>query len=375
MINKKELKQNIKISDVVSAEWWELMKQWKNQYLCRCINPVHLDENPSMSINNEKWIFKCFSCEIWWDIFNVLDYMKPDINSFYNQLKYLENTYYWKAINKPLSLWGKQEIKVNFQDDKDFIEIMNYIANYWASKLPKEIKDKYILNSKTFSYKAYKWDLITMQWYGLNEKIVNKYKLWYSSYDSKLYKELLTKFDKDLINKTGLFDNNWVSLFKRRITIPHFINWNVVCFSSRQTEYSPINKYEQAKYKNQKIDNKYYFNEDDLNSPCVFITEWYFDCLALKNIWYNSISLWWLYIKNKSKLIEWLKDSLVYITFDNDLNKSWNDKAIKLQKTLKENWINSFIITLPLEKNKKKIDVNEYLWNHSKQKFNKLLTF
>jgi hypothetical protein len=39
---------------------------------------------------------------------------------------------------------------------------------------------------------------------------------------------------------------------------------------------------------------------------------------------------------------------LVYICFDNDKNKAGNNKAIKLQKKLKEKGVDSIIITLPL---------------------------
>ena len=57
MNDKDRLKQSIKVSAVISAEWWEITKQAKNQYIMRCINPAHRDEKPSMAINDEKWIF------------------------------------------------------------------------------------------------------------------------------------------------------------------------------------------------------------------------------------------------------------------------------------------------------------------------------
>lgn len=373
MNDKDRLKQSIKVSAVISAEWWEITKQAKNQYIMRCINPAHRDEKPSMAINDEKWIFKCFSCEIWWDIFNVLDYMRPDIKWFYKQLKYLEKNDYRKPIYVPSSLQGTEKKIANYQDDKGVQEVMNYIADYWSSQLPKKVKDDYLLNTKTISYRGYKWALTRDKWYWLSEDIIKDYKLWYAKYNSDLYQELLTKFDKKDIDKTGLFDKRWVSLFKERITIPTIVNWNVKYFTARKTELSPKNRFEDAKYKNQKWDNKYYYNEDDLHSSCLFIVEWYFDCLALKDIWYNSIALWWLYARNKKKLLEWITNSLIYIVFDNEENQAWNEKAIKLQKFLKDNWVDSSIVTLPLEENKKKIDVNEYLWTHSKEEFNKLI--
>ena len=305
MNDKNRLKQSIKVSEVISAEWWSMKRQFENQYIMRCISPTHEDKKPSMVINDEKQIFTCFSCGIWWDIFNVLDYMRPDINWFYQQLRHLENSTWYEVIDNSFSLRGEEEIITDYQDDKEFQKVMNYIADYWSSELPKKIEDTYILNSETISYKAFKWWYETSQWYWLSRDIIKEHKLWYSEYNSKLYKELLTKFDKTDIDKTKLFDKRWISLFKGRITIPTIVKGDVKYFTSRKTEYSPLNKYEEAKYKNQKIDNIYYYNEDDLDSDCVFITEWYFDCLALKNIWYNSISLWGLFVKYEKRLIEW----------------------------------------------------------------------
>ena len=119
-------------------------------------------------------------------------------------------------------------------------------------------------------------------------------------------------------------------LFKNRIVIPYIIEENVVYFIARQTELTPATKFEEGKYKNQSIDNKYLYNEWNLYRDCVFITEGAFDCLSLKNIWYDSIALWWLET-NKGiieKMKTWFKESvMVYILFDNDRNGSGNKKA------------------------------------------------
>lgn len=50
-------------------------------------------------------------------------------------------------------------------------------------------------------------------------------------------------------------------LFKNRIVIPYIIEENVVYFIARQTELTPATKFEEGKYKNQSIDNKYLYNE------------------------------------------------------------------------------------------------------------------
>jgi len=372
-IDKNFLKSNIKLSKIFSSETGKIIyKQWTNIFKTNCINSNHEDKNPSLVINDTKKYYKCFSCWKYGDIFNiVIKYRKLN---FPNALKYIEKNYLWE--NNDFKTEKINEIKKNkednFQDDKDFVKVMNYISKYWELELKEDIKSKYLLNKKEIQYKNFDWE-IKVNWYWLNNKIIKKYKIWYSPNNSMLYKILKNKFSIDLIKKTSLFSSNWLPLFKNRITIPYIVEWNVRYFTSRSTEYTPINHYEIWKYKNQKINNKYYYNEDDLNNNYIFITEWVFDSLALKKIWYNSISLWWLFLKNNQKLINALKTSIVYILLDNDKNKAWNNKAIEIKKELKYNSINSYIITLPLEKNKSKIDINEYLCKNSKNQFNKLI--
>jgi hypothetical protein len=62
-------------------------------------------------------------------------------------------------------------------------------------------------------------------------------------------------------------------IFKERIIIPYIVNGDVIYFIARQTENTPKTEFERAKYKNQSIDNKYLYNQDDLNNFCVFIVE------------------------------------------------------------------------------------------------------
>lgn len=373
----ERLKRSIKISDVFCGEGYELHREWPHQYKTHCINPEHPDKNPSLQVSDEKGIYKCFICEnITGDIFNLLDYIRPDIKWKKAQVIYLEKKYLWKSWNIDFSIKIPDK-KVNIQGGKEFRKIMNDIAIYWSQKPPNNIMYTYILDNKTISYKQYKWEKIVMQWYGLSEEIIKEYLIGYSPNSKDLYKILSKKYDKELIDKTALFDSRWMPIFKERIIIPYMVNGDVIYFIARQTEYTPPTEYERAKYKNQSIDNKYLYNQDDLNNFCVFIVEWAFDCLALKKIWYNSIAL--SGIEWDKKLNMYMKKlqecNLIYICFDNDRNWAWNKKAKLVNEKLLKNNISSQIVTLPLWGKEKSIDINEYLWKHSKQEFNTLLTF
>lgn len=375
-IDKNLIKQNIRITDLLISEWIAIKKIWDN-YFCRCINPEHPDENPSMSIKDSICYFECYSCKLKGDIFNILDYIKPELYDFKEQIHYLYNNYYNKNNTNLLSLQAEDKTITNIQDNKDYQNIMLYIAKYCVLRLSKEILGEYLINKNTISYTIYR-NNVNMKWYWLNKEIIDRFMIGYMPNSKELYNELIEQYDKELVHSIWLFDNRGMPLFKNRIVIPYLIDWIPRYFIARQTEYTPSNEYEQAKYKNQRISNKYLYNEDDLNNACVFIVESAFDCLALKSIWYNSVATWWINLSKHiiSKLIEWLKDStIVYICFDNDRNKAWNNQAKELNNILQESLINSHMITLPLQAWEKKIDINEYLWTHTKEDFNNLLSF
>ncbi len=367
----KRLKSSIKISSVISWEGYEIQKESSYQYKMKCFH--HDDNNPSLIINDTKWIFRCFVCNwIWGDVFDFLSLVRPDIQKWKEQINYIEKKYFGK--NVPDITYLEPEKQENYQSDEDFQNIMKYIALYWSKKLPKEILDTYLTSSKSISYRLYNWEIMKMQWYCLSREIIDEFMIGFSPNNSELYKELQKRYPQELINKTQLFDSRWLPKFRGRITLPYIVDRKVVCFTSRQTEFTPCTQYDTAKYIHQKIDNIHLYNQDDIQSSCVFIMEWYFDWLALKNIWYNSISLWGF---GRSKLERHYntlqKATLVYVCFDND--EAWNKHAQILHKELREKWINTHIVELPREACQKSIDTNEYLGTHSKEDFNSLLSF
>jgi DNA primase len=172
------LKANVKISDLLIGEWYEVNKISEWNFKIKCVNPSHNDENPSLTINkNLKW-FKCWSCGVQWDVFNMLDYINLELKSFRSKILYLQKNYLWIPVNTDILLNGKNSKKENYQDYKEFIDIMDYICIYWQSKLSNEIKYKYILSNKKIIYRSFKWILNNMNWYGLSDEIIDDFFLY-----------------------------------------------------------------------------------------------------------------------------------------------------------------------------------------------------
>ena len=172
-----------------------------------------------------------------------------------------------------------------------------------------------------------------------------------------------------------LFTKNCMSMFKNRIVFPVIVKWNVVSFIARQTEYSPVNKYSTWKYIIVAWDKSYLYNESDLDKSNIFIVEGITDCISLKERWYNAVALIASSLKQNmiQNIVERLEWTRVYILLDTDKNWTWQKWAVNISKILTQYRIECFILELPLEKNKNKIDINTYFLNHNNSDFMKLI--
>lgn len=81
----------------------------------RCLNPEHEDKNPSMHYSDKYKICKCFSCNVRYDIFDLirLDY---GIDNFHDQ------------VVKVAELFGKKKPQFNYPE-KDYV-IVDYNSYY-----------------------------------------------------------------------------------------------------------------------------------------------------------------------------------------------------------------------------------------------------
>lgn len=67
----KEIREKINIVEVIN-EYVPLSKKGSNYY---CVCPFHKDDSPSMSVSEEKQIYKCFVCGATGNVFTfVRDY-------------------------------------------------------------------------------------------------------------------------------------------------------------------------------------------------------------------------------------------------------------------------------------------------------------
>lgn len=216
----QEIRDSVDIVDVIS-NYVSLTPKGRNYFgIC----PFHDDNNPSMSVNRDKKIYKCFSCGATGTVFKfIMDY---------------ENISFIEAVKKVADMGG---ININ------------------VGKIPKtknnnklhEIYDLslkfYINNINTTGGKEAKQYLYNR---GITDEIIKEFQIGLAlNGKDTLSKILLKKFDEKDIMKSGLVNKNaygYLDLFYDRIMFPLYdLNGNIVAYSGRI-----YNKEDNSKYFN-----------------------------------------------------------------------------------------------------------------------------
>ena len=213
----EQLKSQIPIHELIS-EYIPIKKAGRG-YVCLC--PFHDDHKPSLQINSQKGIFKCFSCGT-----------GGDLITFYA----LINKKKWSDSVPELAV--KYGIKVEYSDKGASpveTEIKNKLYELNRVVLDFYKRQLYITEGKTAL------DYLTNE-RKLNNKIITTYELGYAPNSWNALYNYLTKeknCHEELLIASGLFvikENNqgYYDRFRNRLIIPIFNeNNNVVGFGGR----------------------------------------------------------------------------------------------------------------------------------------------
>ena len=220
----EQIRKNANIIDVISS-YIPLTQKGKN-YFGVC--PFHEDHSPSMSVSEEKQIYKCFSCGAAGNVFTFV--------SEYENVKFLE------AVKIVADKCGipfhgvikKEKLKEHVQE----YEIMNLALKFYQNNLNSKegVLAKEYLKARFLGenvIKDFDLGLALGGNYSLNQLLLNK------------------KYPTSVIERLGLinYNNDYINdVFQRRIMFPiHDLEGNVVGFTGRI--YEDTN---QAKYINSK---------------------------------------------------------------------------------------------------------------------------
>ena len=232
------------------------------------------------------------------------------------------------------------------------------------------------------------YDYISKKW-GITRETVDRLKIGYATTGRDL-----KDFDKTTLKKSGLVYVNNVKpdseVFRGRIILHYWKNGKVVYIIGRKTDETPKLKDDKEPPKYQKllvhsdkfpyvspvVQNSYFYGEDSLRGAkdCI-ITEGVADCIVMLQAGFPCISPVTVQFREKDnpKLITLTKGlNRVYICNDNEANKVGLTGALKTAEALEAEGIEARLIELPKSEDIDKIDIADYMKDHSPEDFEEL---
>ena len=228
MSNEQELENILRSANIVDiiSEYVDLIPKGKNYFgIC----PFHTDHSPSMSVSEEKQIYKCFSCGASGNVFTFI--------SEYENVSFIEAV---KIVAEKCGLTFKGQIKEKSKNkaNKKEYEIMDLSLKYYQNNLNTEYgkEAKEYLNKRALSSDA-------IEEFDIGLALDSNHSL-HSLLTNKKY-EVDTLVNLGLINRNGKYLND---VFTNRIIFPiHNLEGEVIGFTGRI--YKPGDE-ENAKYLN-----------------------------------------------------------------------------------------------------------------------------
>ena len=295
------IQKKINIVDIV-RDYVPLVQKGKNYFgIC----PFHDDHNPSMSVSNEKQMYKCFVCGAAGNVFNfVKDYNKI---SYYEAVQEVANKV---GINISIdNSFKKQENK--YQKQYDIYDISNkFYQNNLNTNLGK-IARNYLKDRQ------------------ITEEMIKHFEIGLSFNDNNLTKLLQKKgFDDDLLVKSGICvktNNGIYDIYRDRIMFPLWdINGKTIGFSGRIYEGNDSSKYINTMEtdifkKGSLLYNYHNAREYVLKENKLIIVEGFMDVIRLYSIGiYNVVaSMGTAITKEQVSLIRKITNNVV-LMFDGD---------------------------------------------------------
>jgi len=212
-----------------------------------------------------------------------------------------------------------------------------------------------------------------------SDALMNEYRI--GLFDESIKNEMERKFDKQLLFDAGILNDkaNWY--FGKRIVFPYLnLRKEPVYFIFRKIDDSP--DFMEAKYV--KLHKTSFVQEElfGIDSTAKFrdkpliITEGITDALSIIDCEYPCISPVTIKFKNMdtSNILNYAKHfEKVIIINDTDLNEKGQEGAEKSLQLLLKNNINAFVLLIPNPENRESVDLNDYISEFGKDKFEELL--
>lgn len=336
------IQRKANIVDVI-RDYVPLTGKGKNYFgIC----PFHDDHNPSMSVSNEKGVYKCFVCGNAGNVFNfIMEYEKV---SFAEAVKIVGEKV---GINVNISSDSKKIIKKS-----PMFDMYNIACKFYQNNL------------NTIYGKDAKKYLHDRQ---ITDDMIKEFNIGLSLADSELCNILSSKdYSNDLIVSSGLANeknNKLYDLYKNRIMFPLYdLNGDVIGFSGRIYNKSDDSKYINTKEteifkKGELLYNYHIAKKESRREKVIIVVEGFMDVIRLSTIGIRNVvaTMGTAVTKYQLSLVQKLAPNII-LMFDGD---SAGEKATNAFLELTNNSENIKIIRL--EDN---LDPDEYILTKGKEK-------
>ena len=338
-----DIRNSANIVDVI-GHYIPLIKKGKG-YTAVC--PFHDDHDPSLSISEDKQIYKCFVCGNGGNCFTFVQNFKKC--SFPEAVIEVA-----EIIGKPLNIEYSAPKKENKYQPyynllNDYIEYTNYILT--GTKLGLEAKE-YLTNR------------------GIEEDIINEFQIGYNPEDNRVYSSLKAKnySDEDMIkvNVARMGNNGMNDVFYKRITFPiHDRYGNPVAFTARDysgfSDSKYINSAETLIYTKGNVLYNYHRAKDTSKQlGSAIVCEGVMDVIAYKRAGINNVvaTLGTACTKEQVALLKDLSKTVV-LSYDGD--KAGKAANMKVGSLLLDAGINVEVVD-----NNTELDPDEIISKHGK---------
>ena len=334
-----EIRSRNNIVEVIS-EYLPLTKKGKN-YFGVC--PFHDDNHPSMSVSEDKQIYKCFSCGASGNVFSfVMDYEHVDFKEAVSILA--------KRVGLSFS---KSSVNTSTKFDK-YYKMYDLSLKLYQNNLNSS------LGKEAITY---------LETRGITKDLIKEFKIGLSLNDNDLTKILTNKdYTTKEMEIYGL-GNGINDLYYKRIMFPLFdTNDRPVAFSGRIYNTSSTSKYINTKEtpifkKGELLYNYYKAKEHVRETKKLIIVEGFMDVIRLYSIGIkNVVALMGTALtKEQINLIKRLSKN-IYLCLDGD-NAGRHAMSVVGEELLKEE-LNVFVINLS-----DGLDPDEYILKNGKEVF------